>query len=143
MKNEILQTLTNLLLADKIITTAQEVTFETNFQNDLGLDSLEVVELGMKLEDHYHIKETTTNDIPTTVGELIEAIENYISKKPLTTKDILESEKSKAMLAIKKDLNRFANSDQKSMVIVIVKNENHLLYSMPNVDENTVSSLLD
>ncbi|MBQ8751112.1 MAG: hypothetical protein IJZ30_05710 [Alphaproteobacteria bacterium] len=143
MKNEILQTLTNLLLADKIITTAQEVTFETNFQNDLGVDSLEVVELGMKLENHYQINDTTFNDIPTTVGELIEAIETYISKKPLTTKGILESEKSKTMLAIKKDLNHFANSDQKSMVIVIVKNENHLLYSMPNVDENTVSSLLD
>jgi len=142
MKNDILQTLTKHLLANGVITSTQEVTFESNFQNDLGLDSLEVVELGMALEDHYHIKETTSNDIPTTVGELIEVIENNLSKKPLT-KEIPDSEKNKTMFAIKKDLNLFANSDQKSMVIVIVKNENQLLYSTPNVDENTVSSLLD
>lgn len=49
---------------------------------DIGLDSLDVVELCLDLEDRYHIQfETDELSSFKTVGDLFAAIENKTSKK--------------------------------------------------------------
>lgn len=44
------------LLEEQLSCDVSKITEETSFQNDLGLDSLDLFELVMALEDEYDIK---------------------------------------------------------------------------------------
>jgi acyl carrier protein len=66
------------IVADKLGVEVSEVTPEASFQEDLGADSLDIVELVMALEEEFNI------DIPeeeaekiVTVGDAV----NYIKDK--------------------------------------------------------------
>lgn len=52
------------------------ITSETKISDDLGLDSLDIVELGCRIEEAFDI-EVTDDDLEavTTVGDLVELIE--------------------------------------------------------------------
>lgn len=52
------------------------ITSETKITDDLGLDSLDIVELGVRIEVAFDI-EVTDDDLEavTTVGDLVELIE--------------------------------------------------------------------
>lgn len=52
------------------------ITSETKITDDLGLDSLDIVELGVRIEEAFDI-EVTDDDLEavTTVGDLVELIE--------------------------------------------------------------------
>jgi len=53
-----------------------QITRETHFANDLGTDSLDIVELVMALEDEFDIKIPDEDyDKIATVGDVIEYIE--------------------------------------------------------------------
>jgi len=58
---------------------ADSITEETNFLNDLGADSLDVVELAMNIEDTFGIGEIAEEDIRgiQTVADLVA----YVSGK--------------------------------------------------------------
>lgn len=58
------------LLADKADLDCKEVDFEMHLGRDLGLDSLDIVEILSELERRYHIKRFVPEDL-TTVGHLI------------------------------------------------------------------------
>ena len=51
---------------------AEEVTSNTNFSDDLNMDSLDMQELILDLEDRYSVNVDEFNDKPLTVGELVE-----------------------------------------------------------------------
>ena len=53
---------------------AEEVTSNTNFSDDLDMDSLDMQELIIDLEDRYSVNVDEFNDKPLTVGELVEEI---------------------------------------------------------------------
>ena len=53
---------------------AEEVTSNTNFSDDLDMDSLDMQELIIDLEDRYNVNIDEFNDKPLTVGELVDEI---------------------------------------------------------------------
>lgn len=66
------------IVADKLGVEVSEVTPEASFQEDLGADSLDIVELVMALEEEFNI------DIPEEAAEKIVTVAdavNYIKTK--------------------------------------------------------------
>ncbi|MBQ1303248.1 MAG: acyl carrier protein [Firmicutes bacterium] len=61
------------LIADKMEMDAEEITMDSTFK-DLGIDSLDMVEMVMELEDKLD-KEIELADKIETVGELVKYIE--------------------------------------------------------------------
>ena len=53
---------------------AEEVTSNTNFSDDLDMDSLDMQELILDLEDRYNVNVDEFNDKPLTVDELVDEI---------------------------------------------------------------------
>ena len=51
---------------------AEEVTSNTNFTDDLDMDSLDMQELIIDLEDRYSVNVDEFNDKPLTGGELVD-----------------------------------------------------------------------
>lgn len=65
------------IIEDKLGVDGVEITAETNFKDDLGVDSLDLFELVMALEEEFGT-EIPSEDLEklTTVGKVIEYIEN-------------------------------------------------------------------
>lgn len=70
-ENEILEKITDVVV-DKLEADADEITLESHFIDDLGADSLDVVELIMGLEDEFDvvISDEEAEDI-LTVGDAV------------------------------------------------------------------------
>ena len=68
-------------IATKLNVSEREITPEKNLFNDLGADSLDVVELLMILEHEFNVKlsEDDTANVKT-VGDLYDMIEKYQKK---------------------------------------------------------------
>ena len=69
------------LLAEEMDVEASEITLETNIVDDLGADSLDIVELITTLEDEYGIviaDDEAKNLV--TVGEVVAFIEKQLDK---------------------------------------------------------------
>jgi len=58
-----------------------KLTLETSFINDLGSDSLDLVELVMELEEEFQITipEEATDDVQT-IGDVVRHIESELNK---------------------------------------------------------------
>ena len=67
------------IVSEQFEVAADSITEETNFLNDLGADSLDVVELAMNIEDTFGIGEIAEEDIRgiQTVADLVA----YVSGK--------------------------------------------------------------
>ena len=65
------------LVSDKLGVDKLEVTDEKNFVNDLGADSLDMVEIIMGIEEEFglKVKDEEVDDIKT-VGDLVKKIED-------------------------------------------------------------------
>ena len=75
---EIFQTMRELV-AEQFAMEPSEVTTETSFEEDLGADSVDLVELVMAMEEEFEIGETQEEDLGglKTVGDAV----NYIAGK--------------------------------------------------------------
>ncbi|MCI8909737.1 MAG: acyl carrier protein [Oscillibacter sp.] len=75
---EIFQTMRELV-AEQFAMEPAEVTMETSFEEDLGADSVDLVELVMAMEEEFEIGETQEEDLGglKTVGDAV----NYIAGK--------------------------------------------------------------
>ena len=73
-----IQDKTRALIAQKLSLDESEITPEKSLNNDLGADSLDVVEVSMMLEREFNLKfaESDTEKIKT-VGDLYALIEKY------------------------------------------------------------------
>lgn len=66
------------IVVERLGVDEEEVTMEASFKDDLGADSLDVVELVMELEDEFEL-EISDEDAEkiTTVGEVVEYIQSH------------------------------------------------------------------
>ena len=65
------------IVVEQLSVDAAEVTFEANFQNDLGADSLDTVELVMALEEEFDIEiPDEAAETITTVGDAVKYIQD-------------------------------------------------------------------
>ena len=67
------------IIAEQFAVDAEEITAETNFEDDLGADSVGLVELVMSMEEEFEIGEVHEDELSglTTVGDCV----NYLTKK--------------------------------------------------------------
>lgn len=75
---EIFQTMRELV-AEQFSMDPDEVSMETSFEEDLGADSVDLVELAMAMEEEFEVGETQEEDLSSlkTVGDAV----NYIAGK--------------------------------------------------------------
>ena len=71
------------IIVEKLGVDAAEVTETASFQNDLGADSLDIVELIMEFEKTFDIEipDDDASDKITTVGDAIKYIEDKVNEK--------------------------------------------------------------
>ena len=67
------------LIGEQFAVDAEEITMETSFEEDLGADSVDLVELVMAMEEEFEVGEIQEEDLSTlkTVGDAV----NYIASK--------------------------------------------------------------
>ena len=67
------------LISEQMGIEADTITLESNLEEDLGVDSLDIVELSMALEEEFDIGEMGEEDLANikTVGDLV----NYLQKQ--------------------------------------------------------------
>lgn len=68
------------LLAEQFGVDAETITKETSFEEDLGADSLDLVDMSMALEEVFGVEELTEEDIAgiTTVGDLVRFLQSRV-----------------------------------------------------------------
>lgn len=72
----------NALIVEKLSVEESDVIPTASFTNDLGADSLDIVELIMEFEKEFNISISDEKaEKITTVGEAIQAVEDILSVK--------------------------------------------------------------
>ena len=68
------------LIAEQFGVEADTVTAETSFVDDLGADSVDLVDLSMALEEEFGLEEMEDEDISsiTTVGDLYKYMQDHL-----------------------------------------------------------------
>ncbi len=61
------------LVAEEFVTSPDSVTMETSFEDDLGANSVDLVELAMAMEERFEIEEVPEEDLAglKTVGDAV------------------------------------------------------------------------
>ena len=69
------------LISEQFGVEADTITMETTFTDDLGADSLDIVELSMALEEEFGVSEMSEEDIAgiATVGDLVNYLQNKLA----------------------------------------------------------------
>lgn len=68
------------MLADQFGVEASTITMETTFEDDLGADSLDLVDMSMALEELFGVEEMTEEEISTItcVGDLVRFLQSRL-----------------------------------------------------------------
>lgn len=68
------------IIAEQFGVDVDTITAETTFEDDLGADSIDIVELSMALEDEYAVGEMSEDDLGgiSTVGDLVQYIQTHV-----------------------------------------------------------------
>ena len=68
------------LIAEQFAIDADEVTMDSSFVDDLGSDSVDLVELVMAMEEEFDIGEIDEEDLQSlkTVGDCVRYLSNHI-----------------------------------------------------------------
>ncbi len=67
------------IIAEQFAVDAEEITMDTSFEEDLGADSVDLVELVMSMEEEFEIGEVREEELSalSTVGDCV----NFLTKK--------------------------------------------------------------
>lgn len=67
------------LISEQMGIEANSITLDSSFEEDLGIDSLDIIDLSMALEEEFDIGEMSEEDLATikTVGDLV----SYLQKQ--------------------------------------------------------------
>ena len=79
--DEIFQTMRDLV-SEQFAMEPAEVSMDTSFEEDLGADSVDLVELVMAMEDEFKIGEVREEELATlsTVGDCVEFLTQKLEK---------------------------------------------------------------
>ncbi len=68
------------IIADQFGISAEEITMDTNFIDDLDADSLDIVELSMAMEAEFSLDEMKEEDLKgiRTVGDLVDFVAHNV-----------------------------------------------------------------
>ena len=68
------------LVAEQLGVEEDSITMDTNFADDLGVDSLDIVELTMAMEEQFQLEEMSEEDLAQvqTVGDLVRYLQNKL-----------------------------------------------------------------
>ena len=68
------------LIAEQFSMDAGSITMETSFEDDLGADSLDIVELSMALEEAFDIGQLRDEELSSlvTVGDLVRFLSSKV-----------------------------------------------------------------
>ena len=68
------------LISEQFGVEPDTITMETTFEDDLGADSLDIVELSMAQEEEFGVSEMGEDEISsiTTVGDLVHYLQNKL-----------------------------------------------------------------
>ena len=72
------------LVAEQFSVDADTITMETSFVEDLGADSLDIVELSMALEEEFEVGELQDEELTSlvTVGDLVKFLTSRMESEP-------------------------------------------------------------
>ena len=70
------------LIGEQFATAPEEITMETSFEEDLGADSVDLVELVMAMEEEFEIGEVQEDELTElkTVGDIVQFLGGKLSK---------------------------------------------------------------
>lgn len=70
------------LLAEQFSVEPESITMDTSFEDDLGADSVDIVELSMGLEEEFGIEEMSEDDVAIikTVGDLVHYLQGKVEE---------------------------------------------------------------
>ena len=70
------------LIGEQFATAPEEITMETSFEEDLGADSVDLVELVMAMEEEFDIGEVQEDELTElkTVGDSVQFLGGKLSK---------------------------------------------------------------
>lgn len=70
------------LIGEQFATAPEEITMETSFEEDLGADSVDLVELVMAMEEEFDIGEVQEDELTElkTVGDIVQFLGGKLSK---------------------------------------------------------------
>lgn len=70
------------LLAEQFSVEPESITMDTSFEDDLGADSVDLVELSMGLEEEFGIEEMSEEDVAAikTVGDLVHYLQGKVEE---------------------------------------------------------------
>jgi acyl carrier protein len=96
-KEEVLSKVKEIIV-DKIGVHEDSVTLDANLQNDLGCDSLDIIEIAMEIEKEYKI-EITGEKLQgiNTVGDLWKHTYDILLEKEMTVQPVEKVEKKEAI----------------------------------------------
>ncbi|MPN49971.1 Acyl carrier protein [bioreactor metagenome] len=68
------------LISEQFGVESDTITMDTTFSDDLGADSLDIVEFSMALEEEFGIEELSEEEIASisTVGDLVHFLQNKL-----------------------------------------------------------------
>lgn len=68
------------LICEQFVVDPEAVTRETSFVDDLGADSLDIVELTMALEEEFSLSEVSDEELKkiVTVGDLVDYVTRFV-----------------------------------------------------------------
>ena len=77
---DIFQTMKDLV-AEQFALEPEEITMDTAFEEDLGADSVDLVELVMAIEEEFDVGEIQEDDVPAlkTVGDAVRFIAGKVN----------------------------------------------------------------
>ena len=70
------------LIGEQFATAPEKITMETSFEEDLGADSVDLVELVMAMEEEFDIGEVQEDELTgmKTVGDIVQFLSGKLSK---------------------------------------------------------------
>ena len=68
------------IIADQFSVNPDDITADTSFEDDLGADSVDLVELVMSMEEEFEIGEVLEEELATlsTVGDCVDFLTNKL-----------------------------------------------------------------
>ncbi len=82
MSSEEIFQIVKTLVGDQFAMDPEEISLDTSFEEDLGADTADLVELGMALEQEFEVDEIQEDELDglKTVGDVVDHVAGKLNK---------------------------------------------------------------